>query len=70
MSEAGSSGTASAKKARLSRRQTTDKLFDALLPVVATLLALGVGAILLLLLGVNPLVAFIASPVHLISTAP
>lgn len=60
MSEAGSSGAAPAKQARLSRRQTTDKLFDALLPVAATLLALGVGAILLLLLGVNPLVAYSA----------
>ena len=41
-----------------SRRQTADRLFDALLPVLATLIALAFGAVLLLLLGVNPLEAY------------
>ena len=41
-----------------SRRITADWLFDALLPVFATLLALAIGAVLLLLLGVNPLTAY------------
>jgi simple sugar transport system permease protein len=40
------------------RRITADWLFDALLPVFATLLALAIGAVLLLLLGVNPLTAY------------
>jgi len=37
-----------------------NSLFDALLPVIATLAALGVGAVMLLALGVNPLVAYAA----------
>jgi len=41
-----------------SRRLTADRLFDALLPVLATLIALAFGAILLLFLGVNPLEAY------------
>jgi simple sugar transport system permease protein len=41
-----------------SRRHTTDRLFDALLPVLATLIALAFGAVLLLLLGVNPIEAY------------
>jgi simple sugar transport system permease protein len=41
-----------------SRRLTGDRLFDALLPVLATLLALAIGGILLLILGVNPLTAY------------
>ena len=41
-----------------SRRLTKDRLFDALLPVIATLIALAFGAVLLLLLGVNPLEAY------------
>ncbi len=40
------------------RRLTGDRLFDALLPVLATLLALAIGGILLLILGVNPLTAY------------
>jgi simple sugar transport system permease protein len=43
-----------------SRRLTGDRLFDAFLPVLATLLALAVGGILLLILGVNPLTAYSA----------
>ena len=41
-----------------SGRQTADRLFDVLLPVLATLLALAFGAVLLLILGVNPLEAY------------
>jgi simple sugar transport system permease protein len=41
-----------------SRRLTADRLFDALLPVLATLIALAFGAVLLLLLGVNPIEAY------------
>jgi simple sugar transport system permease protein len=41
-----------------SRRLTADRLFDALLPVLATLIALAFGAVLLLFLGVNPLEAY------------
>lgn len=43
---------------RRGRTRRTDWLFDALLPVFATLLALAIGAILLLFLGVNPLTAY------------
>lgn len=43
-----------------SRRFTADRLFDALLPVFATLIALAFGAVLLLFLGVNPLEAYSA----------
>jgi general nucleoside transport system permease protein len=43
-----------------SGRRTADRLFDAMLPVLATLLALAVGAVLLLLLGKNPLEAYSA----------
>jgi simple sugar transport system permease protein len=41
-----------------SRPFKADRLFDALLPVFATLIALAFGAILLLFLGVNPLEAY------------
>ncbi|HSN77778.1 MAG TPA: ABC transporter permease [Anaerolineae bacterium] len=41
-----------------SGRETADRLFDILLPVLATLLALAFGAVLLLILGVNPLEAY------------
>lgn len=41
-----------------SRSLRADRLFDALLPVLATLIALAFGAVLLLLLGVNPLEAY------------
>ena len=58
MSEGSSSGTASSKPSSPSRRRTGDRLFDALLPVVATLAALAVGGVLLLLLGVNPFEAY------------
>lgn len=43
-----------------SGRRTADRLFDALLPVLATLLALAVGAVLLVLLGKNPVEAYSA----------
>jgi general nucleoside transport system permease protein len=43
-----------------SGRQTADRLFDALLPVLAALLALAFGAVLLLLLGKSPLEAYSA----------
>jgi general nucleoside transport system permease protein len=39
-------------------RSRLNSLFDALLPVIATLAALGVGAVMLLVLGANPLVAY------------
>src|SRR5512144_193538 len=39
-------------------RSRLSSLFDALLPVIATLAALGVGAVMLLFLKVNPLVAY------------
>lgn len=42
------------------RRLSKERLADALLPVLATLLALAFGAVLLLLLGVNPLTAYSA----------
>jgi simple sugar transport system permease protein len=38
--------------------ETVSRLLDAMLPVYATLAALGVGAVMLLLLGANPLEAF------------
>lgn len=60
MSEGSSSGTASSKPSSRSQRQTRDRLFDALLPVAATLAALAIGAVLLLLLGVNPIEAYSA----------
>ena len=41
-------------------RSRLSTLFDALLPVIATLAALAVGAVMLLLLGVNPLEAYSA----------
>lgn len=41
-------------------RQKLDTLFDALLPVIATLAALAVGAVMLLFLKVNPIVAYAA----------
>ena len=41
-----------------SGRATSDRLFDILLPVLATLLALAFGAVLLALLGKNPLEAY------------
>jgi simple sugar transport system permease protein len=41
-----------------SRPFKADRLFDALLPVLATLIALAFGAVLLLLLGVNPIEAY------------
>ena len=41
-------------------RAKLSSLFDALLPVIATLAALAVGAMMLLLLGVNPLEAYSA----------
>lgn len=43
-----------------SRRFRSDRLFDALLPVLATLIALAFGAVLLLFLGVNPIEAYSA----------
>ena len=43
-----------------SRRLNKDRLFDAMLPVIATLIALAFGAVLLLLLGVNPVTAYAA----------
>jgi simple sugar transport system permease protein len=39
-------------------RSRLNSLFDALLPVIATLAALGVGAVMLLVLGANPLEAY------------
>ncbi|MCA2002618.1 MAG: ABC transporter permease [Chloroflexi bacterium] len=41
-------------------RQKLDSLFDALLPVIATLAALAVGAVMLLFLKVNPIEAYAA----------
>lgn len=41
-------------------RQKLGSLFDALLPVIATLAALGVGAVMLLILKVNPIEAYAA----------
>jgi simple sugar transport system permease protein len=41
-------------------RQKLDTLFDALLPVIATLAALAVGAVMLLFLKVNPIEAYAA----------
>ena len=38
-----------------STRQRLDRLIDALLPIVAVLLAFAVGAVILLLQGVNPI---------------
>ena len=46
------------KRSGLARPLRADRLFDALLPVFATLIALVFGAILLLFLGVNPLEAY------------
>ena len=43
-----------------SRRLNKDRLFDAMLPVIATLIALAFGGVLLLLLGVNPVTAYAA----------
>ena len=43
-----------------SRRLNKDRLFDAMLPVIATLIALAFGAVLLLILGVNPVTAYAA----------
>jgi len=43
---------------RLLRKEWFSRLIDGLLPVFATLAALGVGAIILLFLGVNPLEAY------------
>lgn len=40
-------------------RTRLNTLFDALLPVIATLAALGVGAVMLLFLKVNPIAAYI-----------
>ena len=42
---------------RLLRKEWVSRLIDGLLPVFATLAALGVGAIILLFLGVNPIEA-------------
>jgi len=42
----------------LDRREWSSRLIDGLLPVFATLTALGVGAIMLLVLGANPLQAY------------
>ena len=42
----------------LARRLNSSRLFDALLPFFATILALVVGAVLLTILGVNPLTAY------------
>ena len=42
----------------LDRREWSSRLIDGLLPVFATLAALGVGAIMLLVLGANPLQAY------------
>ncbi len=50
--------SATSARSGSSRRLTADRLFDALLPVLATLIALAFGAILLLLLGVNPIEAY------------
>ena len=41
-------------------RARLSSLFDALLPVLATLAALAVGAVMLLFLGVNPIEAYAA----------
>ena len=41
-------------------RAKLSNLFDALLPVIATLAALAIGAVMLLVLGVNPLEAYAA----------
>ncbi len=43
---------------RLLRKEWFSRLIDGLLPVFATLAALGVGAVILLFLGVNPLEAY------------
>ncbi len=45
---------------RLLRKEWVSRLIDGLLPVFATLAALGVGAIILLFLGVNPIEAYSA----------
>src|SRR5512138_1772614 len=45
---------------RLWRKEWVSRLIDGLLPVFATLAALGVGAIILLFLGINPLEAYSA----------
>ncbi len=58
MSVESPTGKVPASRSGSSKRLTRDKLFDALLPVIATLLALAVGAILLLLLGKSPLTAY------------
>jgi simple sugar transport system permease protein len=50
--------SATSTRSGSSRRVTADRLFDALLPVLATLIALAFGAVLLLFLGVNPLEAY------------
>lgn len=50
--------SATSARSGSSRRLRADRLFDALLPVLATLIALAFGAILLLFLGVNPLEAY------------
>ena len=42
----------------LARRLNSSRLFDALLPFFATILALVVGAVLLTILGINPLTAY------------
>ena len=38
------------------------RLFDALLPVLATLAALAVGAVMLILLGADPLQSYVRRP--------
>src|SRR5512138_3650386 len=45
---------------RLWRKEWVSRLIDGLLPVFATLAALGVGAIILLFLGINPIEAYSA----------
>jgi simple sugar transport system permease protein len=45
---------------RLLRKEWVSRLIDGLLPVFATLAALGVGAIILLFLGINPIEAYSA----------
>src|SRR5512137_2803414 len=43
---------------KLLRKEWFSRLIDGLLPVFATLAALGVGAVILLFLGVNPIEAY------------
>ena len=58
MSVESPTGKVPAGRSGSSKRLTSDKLFDALLPVIATLFALAVGAVLLLFLGESPLTAY------------